>query len=110
MPYEAGLWYPSSGVPTYGNVDRYRPGSGAVPSARSDAAPSGVNDGSTSGIVAPATALSSIATMSSKTRRPLGKPAGSPATRPIGLGLVAGGTARLSRNRSAGFLPVKFWN
>ena len=50
-----------------------------VPSVTTPAAPSGVNDGSTSGMVSPATARSSIVTTSSPTRRPFGKPAASPA-------------------------------
>src|SRR4029078_2123447 len=42
-------------------------------------------------MVSPATALSSIATMLSNTRRPLGKPAASPARRPMELAEPAGG-------------------
>ena len=81
-----------------------------VPSVTALAAPSGVNDGSTSGIVAPATARSSTVTTSSITLRPLGNPAASPPISPSTLGLDAGGMATLSRSMSACVDPVKFWN
>jgi hypothetical protein len=59
--------------------------SGPTPSSTADAAASGVKVPSTSGYVAPAIARSSIATTSSKTRRPFGKPARSPPSRPKAL-------------------------
>ena len=57
-------------------------------------------------MVSPAIARSSTVTTSSSTRRPLGNPAGSPATKPNGLGLDEGGTATFSRRRSACVAPV----
>ena len=75
------------------------------------AAPSGVNDGSTSGIVSPATARSSMVTTSSSIRRPFGKPAGVARHQPEGV--------RVRRRRDRHVepehvrlrpRPVKFWN
>src|SRR6185295_10274023 len=100
--YAAGvpgrLWNPPAGAPTYGKW-----------SVTAAAGASGVNVGSTSGIVAPATARSSTVTTSSSSRRPFGKPAGSPAISPSTFGAGVGGIARLSRSRSACTGPVKFW-
>ena len=77
-----------------------------VPSFNWAATASGLKDGSTSGIVAPAMAFSSMATTSSPRRRPLGKPAASPATRPIGFSFFDAGTATFSRTISACTGPV----
>ena len=72
------------------------------PSVSWPAAASGVNVVSTSGYVTPATARSSIATTSSDTRRPFGKPAGSPPSSPKMLGARGvGGMAMFSRSMSA---------
>src|SRR3954452_23515353 len=94
------VWKPPPGSPRNGNVSVVPPLVSVVPSVSTPAAPSGVNVGSTSGSVRPATARSSIATTSSPTRRPFGKPARSPPSTPRLFGLAAGGIARFSRSMS----------
>src|SRR4029077_7142130 len=103
------VWKPPPGFPRYGKVPVVAVFVLVVPWEMAWTAPSGVNDGSTSGIVRPATARSSIVTTSSSTRRPFGKPAASPATRPRLFGLDDGGIARFSRSMSDSTGPVKFW-
>ena len=65
--------------------------------------------GSTSGMVTPAIARSSIVVTSSTSLRPFGNPAASPAMSPSGFGSAVGGMATLSRSMSPGLGPVKFW-
>ena len=55
-------------------------------------------------------ARSSIVTTSSNTRRPFGKPAGSPPIKPRLLGFDVAGMAMFRRRKSAWVGPVKFWN
>src|SRR5262249_15314237 len=93
--------YPDFGVPTYGQAgSSVRPGLPYVRSSIALAAPSGVKVLSTNGIVRPATARSSIVTMSSVNLRPLGNPARSPPRMPNRFGEPDGGMATLSRSRS----------
>ena len=93
------------GCPGRGTSPEVPPLVSVVPSVSTPAAPSGVNDGSTSGIVTPATARSSIATTSSPIRRPLGNPAASPPRSPVSLGFFDGGIATLSRSMSDSTVP-----
>jgi len=70
-------------------------------------APSGVKVGSTSGIVAPAIAWSSMVTTSSVIRRPFGYPPRSPPRTPSAFGELVAGIAKFSRSMSAWVVPVK---
>ncbi len=90
---------PDCGVPRYGNRVRNGTSLFATPSPSvllGEMFVAGVNG------VPPATARSEMSTTSSNTRRPLGKPAKSPPSRPKRLGFDDGEIATLRRSISCG--------